>query len=478
MKNLYLILAACAVFSACKKNNAPVDPDPGTGNTTGATLSTSLIAAWSEPFRGALFTPNTSTGHNMAVDRSGNHYLFLTFTGTADLDPGAGVATVSGGSAVLVKYDLSGKYSWHKTFSGLYLNACAVTTDNDGNVFLTGTADKGAAVTGPGFSAGFSTTGLNTFIAAYNAAGNFLWFNTLASHNAVVPNDIQADGNGNVFIQGRFLGDLYYQPGSSLVPLPALGNGQNFVVGFNRNGAFFVLLPIQPSGSASAGGLAVDAAGNVYQCGYFTGNLTYRAAGKVSVLAKSNGAYYLTKYDTNGDQLWLQAFDAQSFGDLNCIAADPAGAIYGTGTTSSASFVFGNALWKFSGNDGSLLWTRSLPAGGHSARPPAVSPAGEIYTTSQFLSTLTIGNQGIVNSSASAVYIAKYLPDGTLSWVFPFAGYNASDRLSPAYLAYAGGRLQFFGKYTGSVNVLNTAAEKAQTSGGTDEYFMAAFLPK
>ncbi|MBL7825514.1 MAG: T9SS type A sorting domain-containing protein [Saprospiraceae bacterium] len=125
--------------------SSTVDFDPGPGVFQ---LSTPFATAYLlklSPIGSFIWVAKiTGTGYNqinsMAIDASGNIYAGGELNGSADFDPGPGVATYSVNSfqgAFLWKVDFSGQYNWTKVMEGKGIASC-VAVDQKGSVYTTG----------------------------------------------------------------------------------------------------------------------------------------------------------------------------------------------------------------------------------------------------------------------------------------------------------------------------------------------------
>jgi uncharacterized delta-60 repeat protein len=235
-------------------------------------------------------------GQALAVDASGNVYV----TGVSTAQNGLG-------DCVTIKYDTNGNEQWVKVYDGPangtdYGNAVAV--DSSGNVYVTG-----------------SSTGTKTdrdyLTIKYDSSGQQQWASTYSSAGSNVDEgrSVGLDGSGNVYITGV----LAYSEGKS-------STDDWGTIKYNSSGAEqWVRQYDGPAAIADeAWSIAVDLNGNSYVVGYSHG-LT------------SGSDLTSIKYDTDGVQQWVQAYDSPAHGtDTGFdIALDSMGNIYVTGASGS-----------------------------------------------------------------------------------------------------------------------------------------------
>jgi Beta-propeller repeat len=232
----------------------------------------------------------------LAVDGSGN----VCVTGLSTAQNGLG-------DCVTIKYDTDGNEQWAKTYDGQangndYGNS--VTVDGSGNVYVTGS------------SAG-AKTGQDYLTIKYDSSGQQLWASTYSSpgSNWDEGRSVGLDGTGNVYVTGV----LEYSEGKSstddwgTIKYDSSGDEQ-WVQTFNG-----------PANIADeAWSITVDLNGNSYVVGYSHG-LT------------SGSDLTSIKYDTDGVQQWVQAYDGPAHGTDSGfdIALDSQGNVYAAGATGS-----------------------------------------------------------------------------------------------------------------------------------------------
>ena len=244
-----------------------VDFDPGAGvfNLTSAgdrdifisKLDASGNFVWAKAMGGA----NSEYSYSIALDGSGNVYTTGYFFGTADFDPGAGVAnlTYAGNDDIFIsKLDASGNFVWAKAMGGSATDlGYSIAIDGSGNVYTTGyfegtsDFDPGAGVFNL-TSAGY----YDIFVSKLDASGNFVWANAMGGADSDYGSSIALDGSGNVYTTGYFEGTADFDPGAGVANLTSAGGGDIFVAkyfqtatGINNNEYSKNLFSIYPNPS-------------------------------------------------------------------------------------------------------------------------------------------------------------------------------------------------------------------------------------
>jgi Beta-propeller repeat len=229
----------------------------------------------------------------LAIDASGN----VCVTGISTAQNGLG-------DCVTIKYDTDGNQQWAKTYDGAangndYGNS--VTVDTSSNVYVTGT------------SAG-AETGQDYLTIKYDSSGQQLWASTYSSpkNNWDEGRSIGLDGSGNVYVTGV----LAFSEGGS--------SDDWGTIKYDSTGAEqWVRIYDGPASIADeAWSIAVDVSGNSYVVGYSHG-LT------------SGSDLTSIKYDTDGVEKWVEAYDSPTHGTDSGfdIAVDSQGNVYVTGAS-------------------------------------------------------------------------------------------------------------------------------------------------
>lgn len=323
-------------------------------------------------------------------------------------------------------------FEWAKQIGGNGVDrGYSVTYDNSGNVIIAGTFentvdfDPGASVDDLTSSGGF-----DYYVAKFDSAGNYLW----ASHGGDVYDDyiqsVTTDDSGNIYVTGYA---LINAGGSAKVYIDAkLDPSGNIVWGHVIQGSSFLEQGLS---------VDVDAAGNVYTTGSFSGTVDFDTGAGVSELIANSGTNnaFLLKHDANGDFVWVKNI-AENTSD-NTVAMDVTldafGNIYTTGTFwYGADFNPDTTVsnWEFSagGEDvfvskldslGNYIWAKAW--GSPSAAGPergtsiSVDGSGNVYTTGFFQGTADFdpgAGTSELTSNERDVFVSKLDANGNFEW--------------------------------------------------------------
>ncbi len=346
-------------------------------------------SVFSQPVPPVEWIRNNTSGesYTMKVDASGNVYI-------------SGVTYVGGFTDFCtVKFNSAGVQQWLVTYNGtanLDDVPASITVDNQGNVYVTGTANKD--FNNPVFTGDYCTI-------KYNSAGVQQWVK-LYSGNAMgrdVPFKVAVDGTGNVYVTGQSYIDN--QRSDDIVTIKYAPDGQQlWLVSHDGTGTN----PEQDAGRD----MVLDAQSNVYVFGhstrintwydlclikyntsgvqqfiaYYTGidnnsteygvALTLDNNGNIYVVGELSDGIAVLKYSPAGTQLWVYRYEI-TFNRAKDIAVDGPGNVFFCGSNGSRGF-----LAKLSGS-GSLLWNKIITGtgGNEIVNDILIDNMGDIYLT-------------------------------------------------------------------------------------------------
>jgi hypothetical protein len=184
-------------------------------------------------------------------------------------------------------------------------------------------------------------------------------------------------------------------------------------------------------------GVSTDAAGNAYA----TGTISNPGLFDNITIPCNASDVFLTKYDSTGNILWASVGGGPLLDQGNDIATDPNGNSYVVGAIQTngpnPTAQFGNFIltghgdydWLVVKYDtlGNVVWAKNYGSiFGDIAQGVALDPAGNLYVTGFFSSTMTVEGVTVTSKGLFDVFLAKFDPNGALLWL-KTAGGTGSD---------------------------------------------------
>lgn len=337
----------------------------------------------------AWMRDNTSGRSNaMKVDAAGNVYI-------------SGETYVNGFTDFCtIKYNSAGVQQWIATYNGtdnLDDSPSSIAVDNQGNVYITGTANKD--YNNQVFSGDYCTI-------KYNASGQQQWVKVYSGNvmGRDIPFKIAVDGTGNVYVTGQSYIDN--QRSDDIVTIKYAPDGtQLWLAVHDGTGTN----PEQDAGRD----MVLDAQGNVYVFGHSTRLTTgydlcllkYNTTGALQFIAHytgtdnsiteygvaitldNNGNIYtigdlganiaVLKYSPAGSQLWVYKYEMPYFSKAMDITVDAGGNVFFCGSMGITGFVA-----KLNGS-GALMWNKIITGtgGNEIVNELMVDQYGDVYIT-------------------------------------------------------------------------------------------------
>jgi len=347
------------------------------------------------------------------TDASGN--IYISFNGTYgdaayDTGPSYSIYDSSGTVAknipadttdcLIVKFDSQGIHQWTVYFTGGQCGIQRLAIDQSGNLYGTGYVSSAPVV---------------------------ITIATGASSNASVTDTTNT---------------------STLLPIPR-GTYGAFIIKFNSLGVTQWMRKIDSLSPSEGNSIGVNATGEIYVCGRYTGAANvYNSGGSIatSLLNAGSNSGFLVKYNSSGTALWARRIDGTSNDGAYDITLDPSGNIYMTGyyTGTGTIYTTGSSQW---GALSAATSTGAYAAKYDSFGTPLLSVRvdGSAAEYGTLVTTDAVGNMYMAvnyNSSGVTIYnsdgtqygtrgagqtlIIKYNASGMVQWVLRTANVDAN----------------------------------------------------
>lgn len=425
-----------------------VDLDPGTNvaNTVATFYGSAYILkldAAGNFVKALMFTGNYYThvaiGSSITTDAANNIITAGYFYGNIDFDPDTSSTIINAyySSVYVTKLDASGKLLWvrswwyNKDAGGGKETGPSMAVDAAGNVYTTGRF-KGEIDFDPGTTE-YKLPGKyeDGYISKLDGSGNFLWVKHLATDTVfsrVHPKSIAVDASGNSYIAGLFQGTVDFDPDSNTTYNVTAKNLNGFLLKLDASGNFVWMKRLGNDndlllGSHQANAVVVDASGNAYTTGRFTGIVDFDA---IQLTSSGNSDIFITKTDAAGNFIWAKQFGSMNDGEEgSTITLDAAGDVYiagnfrgtvdfdpGSGVSNLSTHGFeDNFVLKLTPS-GNFVWAKGY--GGIGSEDPVsciAATESNVFTVGKFSKTVNFDPNGDYSLTASYSGTGPYAPD-------------------------------------------------------------------
>ncbi len=231
----------------------------------------------------------------LTTDDSNNVYV----TGWYNFDMIVGAFTLTSndstglGNVFIVKYDTNGNAVWAHGYGNVGNDyGCSISTDNFGNIYLTGFYAT-SSITFGAFTLS-SSAASNMFIVKYNAVGNVLWAQAAVSSGASAGYGVTTDPSGNVYVGGAFSSTFIEFGTTTLTNVGSNGYYDIFIVKYDSLGNSLWAINVNGTGYDEIVGLSSDSFGNVYAAGHHLSTLAF---GSTSLTSAGDKDIYIAKLD-------------------------------------------------------------------------------------------------------------------------------------------------------------------------------------
>ena len=294
-------------------------------------------------------------GRTIAIDAAGNAYIagqtksanFPTTKGAFDrtfgIPPNCPRCTVDNYDAFVTKLNAAGSALAYSTFLGGASDiddALGIAVDAAGSAYVTGeTASADFPITAGAFRTTRNAGAPDAYVTKLNPAGSALVYSTFLGGTQVdFGVRIAVDASNNAYVLGN-TSSTDFPTTAGAFDTSQNGGFDIFVAKLNAAGSALVYSTfLGGAGFDSAGGLAIDTAGNAYVSGG-TSSADYPVTpGAFQTVSQSSGGGggFVTKLNATGSALVYSTF----LGDagVSGIALTPAGNVWATGGTTSLTF--------------------------------------------------------------------------------------------------------------------------------------------
>ena len=236
------------------KLHGMADFDPGTDtvyHTAGglddifiAKYDTDMNYQWSYNLGTSVYQEyEDELGRAVTTDKWNNVYCVGSFMDTADFDPGPDTnlfVSNGNGDIFIMKFNAAGEYLWAFSSGSIYNDEIiAVSADKDGDITVAGNFSLTVDFDPSDAVAELTTSvGYDSFIAKYDADGNYLWASETVGWQREKGNLMIIDTIGNVYVTGDFENTIDFDPGPDSTIITSNGGIDFYISKYDKNGNF------------------------------------------------------------------------------------------------------------------------------------------------------------------------------------------------------------------------------------------------
>lgn len=285
-----------------------------------------------------------SEGNQLWIEQFGQNIIFQSFSIDVDGNGDVYLSGIDVKSAPEVvtddfwisKFDTDGNQEWFTEFGtdNTFDESYDVTVSNDGSVYVTGWTLGDLAAENAGV--------YDAWLGRLDNDGEIDWLRQLGSSDYDWGWGVDTDSQGNVYATGFTLGSLGGENA---------GSYDAWLAKYDRQGNQQWIQQFGSAGDDTSFEINIDANDNIFLTGYTNGSLGGENAGSYDA--------WVAKYDTEGNQAWLQQYGTPEFDQGYGITSDPTGNLFITGTTQGSlgatnAGSFDSWLAKLNADSGSL----------------------------------------------------------------------------------------------------------------------------
>ncbi len=309
----------------------------------------------------------------------------------------------------IVKFDNDGEFIWAKSEGGNSWDwGYSLCVDINDNLYVTGYFYETAYFSGHTVTANYSS---DIFIAKYTSDGQFVWIKHYGGEEdffANSGNSIIADSNSNIYVTGRFGGNISF----GNYNFTSDGSRDVFLMKMDLNGN---IIWVRAFGSQShwdnGFSVATDILGNVYVTADFYNTVTIDGT---TITTSEDDPTLIAKFNNSGVLCWMNYIINTGWSSTNrynkAIFVNNPNNVYVYGTYRS-SYVFNDSnydifLVKYNEN-GALQWHETY-TGNDSNKGNFITSARDsaMYLLGSYSDTLLLSD-GILFSEFNTSYLGK-----------------------------------------------------------------------
>lgn len=340
---------------------------------------------------------------------------------------------------------------------------------------------------GPGMQTLTTSKLSNAFITKWTSTPSHSWSRSIQSDDASEGHAIAVDGSGNVYVTGRFEGTADFDVTGGGMSITSSGGYDIFVMKIAASGSLTWVKTIGGTGTDEGNGIALDASGNVYVCGYFNGTVDFDPGASTTDLTSNGGMdAFILKLNGSGNLDWARSIGgtgSENAADIAVDGNDPVivGNFSGTvdfdpnaGTNDLTSAGNSDIFMLKLASTGSFDWAKSI-GGSQADEAFAVDiSSGTIFVGGEFKGVCDFNPSGTTSNLDAGAYtdgfVATYTSGGGILLLAKAFGGDANDGVADVHVD-ASGNILITGFFQGDADFDPGSGTYELSSNGSADIF-------
>lgn len=323
------------------------------------------------------------------------------------------------------------------------------------------------------------------------SAQTFTWAKNMGGTSLDNGLSIAIDASGNVYTTGYFQGTADFDPGAGVSNLTSLGSTDIFISKVNAAGNFVWAKQIGGANSDIGRSIKVDASGNVYTTGHFSGSVDFNpGAGTFSLTSFGSNDVFVSKLDASGNFVWAKQMGGINNDQGYSIALDASSNVYTTGafegtadfdpsagvSNSISAGSFDIFISKLDVN-GNFVWAKSMGSTSDDfGLCITIDAPGNVLTSGYFKATAdfdpSAATYTLTSVNARDIFISKLNAAGNFVWAKQIGG--SGDQTANGLVTDASGNVYATGSFAGATDFDPSAGVFSLNNIGADDIFICA----
>ncbi len=305
---------------------------------------------------------------------------------------------------------------------------------------------------------------------------------------------VVTDASGNIYVAGSYSGIADFDPGPAALNVRGSGGTDIFLAKYRSDGSLDFVKSIGYTLNEDVNNISIDAAGNIYICGLFSGSVDFDPGPGVATLTtvSSSQDIFIAKYDALGNYVYARALSSNSGKQCFDVAVDASGYVCitgdfqntldfdpGPGTANLTSA--GNTdmfVARYDVNGNYVYAIRMGAASTDEGYSIAVDASGNAYVTGYYRGTVDFdpgaGTATLPNSVNTDMFLAAYDVNGNYLFAKNLSGTGNEEGNSIALDASS--NIYLTGTFSGTVDFdPGAGVVNVNSNSGSSDIFLAKY---